>query len=92
MSKCGATIQELNTVRKQLSLLKGLTKFRIFFVKTIFFFLGGGLAKLAFPARVVSLILSDVVGDPLDIIASGPTVFCHENPKEAVKVSYVDLN
>ncbi len=35
---------------------------------------GGGLARAAFPARVVSLILSDVIGDPLDVIASGPTV------------------
>ncbi|MCK5352114.1 glycerate kinase, partial [bacterium] len=35
---------------------------------------GGGLARLAFPARVLSLILSDVVADPLDVIASGPTV------------------
>ena len=34
---------------------------------------GGGLAQLAAPARVVALILSDVVGDPLDVIASGPT-------------------
>jgi glycerate-2-kinase len=34
---------------------------------------GGLLSKSAFPARVVSLILSDVVGDPLDVIASGPT-------------------
>jgi hydroxypyruvate reductase len=35
---------------------------------------GGGLARLAAPARVHSLILSDVVGDPLEVIASGPTV------------------
>jgi len=35
---------------------------------------GGSLAKLAFPAQVISLILSDVIGDPLDVIASGPTV------------------
>ena len=35
---------------------------------------GGQLARLAWPAQVVSLILSDVVGDPLDVIASGPTV------------------
>jgi hydroxypyruvate reductase len=55
--RCGATIVELNTVRKHLSQIKG-----------------GGLARLAGPAPVASLILSDVVGDPLDVIASGPTV------------------
>jgi len=35
---------------------------------------GGLLAKAAYPARLISLILSDVIGDPLDVIASGPTV------------------
>lgn len=35
---------------------------------------GGGLARAAFPATVVALMLSDVIGDPMDVIASGPTV------------------
>jgi Putative glycerate kinase len=56
--QCGATIQEMNTVRKHLS--AGIK--------------GGQLVRTAWPATLVSLILSDVVGDPLDIIASGPTV------------------
>ncbi|MCD6529104.1 glycerate kinase [Candidatus Bathyarchaeota archaeon] len=55
--KCGATINEINAVRKHISDFKG-----------------GWLAKKAYPATVVSLLLSDVVGDPLDVIASGPTV------------------
>jgi glycerate 2-kinase len=53
----GATIHELNTVRKHLSLIKG-----------------GQLAAAAAPACVLSLILSDVIGDDLDVIGSGPTV------------------
>jgi hydroxypyruvate reductase len=54
---CGATIHEINTVRKHLSQIKG-----------------GQLAKLAWPATVIALILSDVIGDDLDVIGSGPTV------------------
>ena len=54
---CGATIHEINAVRKHLSRIKG-----------------GLLARSAYPATIVSLILSDVVGDDLDVIASGPTV------------------
>jgi glycerate 2-kinase len=35
---------------------------------------GGGVARMAYPARVISLVLSDVIGSPLEVIASGPTV------------------
>ena len=54
--RAGATIRELNAVRKHLSDVKG-----------------GHLAEWAAPARVISLIMSDVIGDPIDFIASGPT-------------------
>jgi hydroxypyruvate reductase len=54
---CGATIHEINAVRKHISQVKG-----------------GGLARAVSPATHVALILSDVVGDDLDVIASGPTV------------------
>jgi glycerate 2-kinase len=53
---CGATIQEINAIRKHISKVKG-----------------GRLVSWAFPAAVIALILSDVVGDSLDSIASGPT-------------------
>jgi glycerate 2-kinase len=52
----GATVREMNVVRKHLSGIKG-----------------GRLAAAACPARLVGLILSDVVGDPIDAVASGPT-------------------
>uniref|UniRef100_A0A8C5RQW0 Glycerate kinase n=1 Tax=Laticauda laticaudata TaxID=8630 RepID=A0A8C5RQW0_LATLA len=65
----GATIQELNTIRKALSLSKG-----------------GGLAQIAHPAQVLSLILSDVIGDPLDIIASGPTVASSHSMQDCFQI------
>jgi hydroxypyruvate reductase len=57
LSAAGADIVELNTVRKQLSRIKG-----------------GGLARACRAGRLVALIISDVAGDPLELIASGPTV------------------
>ena len=52
----GATIDEVNCIRKHLSKVKG-----------------GGLAKIVYPGRLISLILSDVVGDRIETIASGIT-------------------
>src|SRR5256712_4117568 len=54
--KSGASIEEINTVRKHLSQVKG-----------------GRLAERLYPATVLTLIISDVVGDKVDAIASGPT-------------------
>lgn len=54
---CGASISEINCVRKHLSAIKG-----------------GRLAAAAAPARVVTLMISDVPGDDPSVIASGPTV------------------
>jgi hydroxypyruvate reductase len=53
----GATINEVNAVRKHLDRIKG-----------------GGLARMVWPAKLATLVLSDVIGDSLDAIASGPTV------------------
>ncbi len=46
----------------------------------------GGLARLASPARVVALVLSDVLGNPLEVIGSGPCVARQANPAEARRV------
>ncbi|MSO69169.1 MAG: glycerate kinase [Alphaproteobacteria bacterium] len=55
--RSGATIHEINAVRKHLSAIKG-----------------GRLAAAAYPARVMTVVISDVPGDDLSVIASGPTV------------------
>ncbi|MDD5710656.1 MAG: DUF4147 domain-containing protein [Candidatus Colwellbacteria bacterium] len=57
LAERGAEIEELNTVRKHLSLVRG-----------------GYLAEYVHPARAVSVIFSDVPGNELDFVASGPTV------------------
>ncbi|MGK3223659.1 glycerate kinase [Enterobacter soli] len=67
--KSGATIQEMNTVRKQLSDIKG-----------------GRLALAAQPARVITLIISDVPGDDPQSIASGPTVADTSTAGEALEI------
>jgi len=66
---CGATIAEINTIRKHLSKIKG-----------------GQLVKAAIPATLVSLILSDVVGDSLDVIASGSTAPDPTSYEDAIKI------
>jgi len=65
----GATINQINCVRKHLSQLKG-----------------GGLARLAAPARLHALILSDVLGDDPSAIASGPTVADSTTYADAIDV------
>jgi glycerate 2-kinase len=69
LSAAGANIEQLNTVRKQLSRIKG-----------------GGLARACRAGRLISLIISDVPGDPLEMIASGPTVEDHSTADEALAV------
>ncbi len=69
LSAAGANIEQLNTVRKQLSRIKG-----------------GGLLRACRAGRLVSLIISDVLGDPLDVIASGPTVPDSSTPQAALDV------
>ena len=65
----GATIGELNCVRKKLSTIKG-----------------GGLARACRAGHIASLIISDVINDPLDVIASGPTVEDTTTVVEALEI------
>ncbi|MGV3483034.1 MAG: glycerate kinase type-2 family protein [Planctomycetaceae bacterium] len=69
LSSTGATIEQLNTVRKQLSDVKG-----------------GRLARECRAGQLVTLVLSDVLGDRLDIIASGPTVANTSTAADALDV------
>jgi len=57
LSEAGASINELNAVRKKISKIKG-----------------GAMKDLCCGKQLITLIVSDVIGDPLDVIASGPTV------------------
>ena len=68
LSGAGANIQQLNTVRKQLSRIKG-----------------GGLARACRAGKTITLIISDVLGDPLDVIASGPTVSNTSTAEDAIE-------
>ncbi|MDG1896212.1 MAG: DUF4147 domain-containing protein [Fuerstiella sp.] len=69
LATAGAPIHDLNTVRSQLSMVKG-----------------GGLLRQCMSKRMVVLIISDVIGDPVDIIASGPTVPSKRTPADALAV------
>jgi glycerate 2-kinase len=67
--KSGATIGEMNCVRRHLSAIKG-----------------GRLAAACFPARVVTLLISDVPGDDPADIASGPTTFDRTSCDDALAI------
>lgn len=67
LSASGATIDQLNAVRRQISDIKG-----------------GGLARACGAGQLVTLVMSDVLGDPLDTIASGPTFASSDGPEAAL--------
>jgi glycerate-2-kinase len=69
LSGAGANIEQLNTVRKQLSGIKG-----------------GKVAAACHALWLHTLVISDVLGDPLDLIASGPTVIDRSRPQDALDV------
>ncbi len=67
--KSGATIHEMNCVRKHVSAIKG-----------------GRLAKAAHPAKVISLVISDIPGDDSSLVASGPTLPSFSTRQEALEI------
>jgi len=69
--RCGATISEINSVRKHLSNVKG-----------------GQLTSFAYPAKILTLAISDVPGDDFGVIASGPTYPDSTSNKDALDVLY----
>ncbi|WP_437186435.1 glycerate kinase type-2 family protein [Planctomicrobium sp. SH668] len=69
LSRNGATIQELNAVRSELSEIKG-----------------GGLLRACGAGLTITLIISDVIGDPLETIASGPTILRRADPDCALSI------
>ena len=66
----GASITEMNTIRKRMSAVKG-----------------GKFALLCKPAKVFSIVLSDIIGDPLDMIASGPAYPDSSTREEAAAIA-----
>lgn len=66
---CGASITEINAIRKHISCVKG-----------------GRFALRCAPAKVVNVILSDIIGDPLDAIASGPAYPDASTSEDALRV------
>ena len=67
--ECGASITEINTIRKRLSAVKG-----------------GRFALKCAPAKVFSIVLSDIIGDPLDMIGSGPAYPDSSTCEEALEI------
>lgn len=67
--ECGATIHEINTIRKHLSAIKA-----------------GRLAEIAYPAHIITLIVSDVIGSQHTNIGSGPTAPDHTTFKDCKKI------
>lgn len=97
LAAAGATIQELNTVRRTLSLLKGggladcAHPAQVAFISKMAFFLIElsqvlSISPVILSSQVIALILSDVIGDPLDLIASGPTVWSEVWPEEVLSI------